>query len=136
MPQLTPVLGETSNTVQVIALDSRKPEQVLSDKQYLKVLQLSDLLSRYLDVKEILEAFSNEIKGLVAGLRTVGDELKDRGIVSAFAFAASDDDQLGTAFVAAGYRKTGLLAQGVKIGDERKDAILWSRKLANPAEDE
>ena len=65
MPQPTPLLGETSNTVQVIALDSRKPEQVLSDKQYLKVLQLSDLLSRKLEVKEILKVFSDEIKGLV-----------------------------------------------------------------------
>lgn len=87
---------------------------------------------------EVLEspADDNEIKALVAGLRTVGDELKERGIVSAFCFAANDDLQLGTAFVAAGYRKTGLLAKGVKVGEERKDAILWTRKLANPAEDE
>ncbi len=87
---------------------------------------------------EVLESPKDdtEIKALVAGLRTVGDELKERGIVSSFLFAASDDLQIGTAMVAAGYRKTGLLAAGVKVGDERKDAILWTRKLANPAEDE
>ena len=87
---------------------------------------------------EVLESpeDDNEIKALTAGLRTVGDELKERGIVSAFAFAAGDDVQLSTAFIAAGYRKTGLLASGVKVGEARKDAILWTRKLANPAEDE
>ncbi len=66
MPQVTPLVGESSNTVQVIALDSRKPEQVLSDKQYLKVLQLSDLLSRHLEVKDIIRVFYNEIRGLVS----------------------------------------------------------------------
>ena len=76
----------------------------------------------------------HEMRALVGGLRTVGDELQDRGIVSAFAFAAVDDLQLATAFLAAGYRKTGLLASGVKIGDVRKDAVLWTRKLANPIE--
>ncbi|MEM9070288.1 MAG: hypothetical protein AAGE52_17405 [Myxococcota bacterium] len=87
---------------------------------------------------EVLRSPENddETKALVAGLRDVGEELKDRGIVSSFAFAPNDDVILSTAFVAAGYRKTGLLAQGIIVGDERKDAILWTRKLANPAEDE
>lgn len=78
----------------------------------------------------------DEIKALCAGLRDVGEDLKARGIVSAFCFAPNDDVQLSTALVGAGYRKTGLLAQGILIGDVRKDAILWTRKLANPAEDE
>ncbi len=72
---------------------------------------------------------------LIGGLRVVGDILKERGIVSAFCFAPIDDLDLAISFLAAGYRKTGLIAACIQVGDERKDAILWTRKLANPAED-
>jgi len=78
----------------------------------------------------------NEVLALTAGLYGLCDELKERGIISAFGFAPSDDLALGTAYVAAGFRKTGLLAGGILVGDERKDAILWSRKLMNPGADE
>lgn len=78
----------------------------------------------------------NEILAITAGLRVIDDDLQERGIVSAFAFAPNDDVQMATAFVAAGYRKTGLLAQGVPTDEGRKDAILWTRKLLNPAGEE
>ncbi len=101
------------------------------------------LMSEYQDcfghsLIEILRSPSDddEIRALVAGLRQIGDELTERGIVSAFAFGPSDDEMLAATYLAAGYRKTGLLASGIKVGAERRDAILWTRKLANPAEDE
>ncbi len=81
-------------------------------------------------------ASDNEVLALTEGLRAICAELKDRGIISAFGFAASDDVQLGTAYTAAGFRKTGLLAQAVSAGGERKDAILWTQKLANPGSDD
>ena len=65
MPQITTLMGETRIKGQVIALDSRKPEQVVSDKQYLKILQLTDLLSRHLIIEDILKVFSHEINSLV-----------------------------------------------------------------------
>ena len=79
MPQTTPLLGEASNPVQIIALDSRKSEQVLSDKQCLKILQLSDLLSRHLSLADILKVFSKEIKALVphGGYRYVSEQLEE-----------------------------------------------------------
>ncbi|MGD8858722.1 MAG: hypothetical protein PVI30_01850 [Myxococcales bacterium] len=75
----------------------------------------------------------DDLAATIAGLRHMSEELKSRDIVSAFAFAPTDSAELSTAFVAAGYRKTGLLARGVLIDGERKDAILWSRKLADPS---
>ena len=79
-----------------------------------------------------LPTTENETHAVIAALRTVGDELQERGIVSAFAFAPFDNLETATAFVAAGYRKTGLLAQGVLTADGgRTDAILWTRKLAS-----
>ena len=74
----------------------------------------------------------NEMLAVVAGLRTIGENLKARGIVAGFSFAPSDNVMLSTAFVAAGYRKTGLLAQALIADEGRKDAILWTTKLANP----
>ncbi|HJK95768.1 MAG TPA: hypothetical protein RMF84_01030 [Polyangiaceae bacterium LLY-WYZ-14_1] len=78
----------------------------------------------------------NDVLTLRAGLETVGEWLKDRGIISAFGFGPIDDVPLATAYVAAGFRKTGLLAKGVQVGEERRDAILWTRKLANPGGDD
>lgn len=87
---------------------------------------------------EVLRSPSSqdELLALVAGLREMNEALKERGIISAFAFAPSDNTDLATAFAAAGFRKTGLLAQALQVGDDRKDAILWSNKLANPSDDD
>jgi hypothetical protein len=87
---------------------------------------------------EVLRAPTDDLDvlALTGGLRFLAEDLKERGIVSAFAFAPSDDIGLATAFVAAGFRKTGLLASGIQVGKERKDAILWTRKLANPGGEE
>lgn len=84
---------------------------------------------------EILRAPRNEhdVQALVAGLRWLNDFLKAKEIVSAFAFAPVDNLELATVFLACGYRKTGLLAKGALIGDRRSDAILWTRKLADPS---
>jgi hypothetical protein len=86
----------------------------------------------------VLRAPTNEseVTAVTAGLRSFSEELKRRGIVSAFAFAPNDDVLLSTAYLSAGFRKTGLLAKGVQVGEGRKDAILWTRKLANPGGDE
>ena len=40
-----------------------------------------------------------------------------------------------SAFLHNGFRRTGLLHEHLVVGGERKDAILWSRKLTNPSDD-
>jgi len=77
-----------------------------------------------------LPTSENETLAVIASLRTLGENLQERGIVAEFAFAPNDNVEISTAFVAAGYRKTGLLAQGILDGDgSRKDAILWTCKF-------
>ena len=76
----------------------------------------------------------SDVVAVVEGLRSFSDELRRRGIVSAFGFAPSEDVALSTAYVGSGFRKTGLLARGLQVGGKRSDAILWSKKLANPGE--
>ena len=77
-----------------------------------------------------LPTTENETQAVIAGLRVLADNLQERGIVAMFAFAPNDNVEISTAFVAAGYRKTGLLAQGILDADGgRKDAILWTHKF-------
>jgi hypothetical protein len=71
----------------------------------------------------------------VSALRTICDKLLSEGVVSCFALCPSDDVALATAFVYNGFRRTGLLQNHILVGSERKDAIVFSRKLANPAEE-
>lgn len=54
-----------ARTAQVVTLDSRKSEQVISDKKFLKILQLSDLLSRTLEIEDVIQVFSEEIQSMV-----------------------------------------------------------------------
>jgi hypothetical protein len=74
-----------------------------------------------------------EIAAVYSGLNSFSEELKRRGVVSGFGFSSYEDVALATAFVAAGFRKTGLLAQGMLCGPDTPTAILWTRKLADPA---
>lgn len=71
----------------------------------------------------------------VAALRGLCDKLHGEGVVSCFSLAPSDDLALATAFAFNGFRRTGLLVDHLVVGGKRKDATIWSRKLANPAED-
>ncbi len=77
-----------------------------------------------------------EVLAVCGALRVISEELKNRGIVSAFGFSANNDLALSTAYIAAGFRKTGLLAHGILHNGERRDAILWTRKLANPGDED
>jgi hypothetical protein len=55
--------------------------------------------------------------------------------VTCFSLTPSDDVALATAFLQGGFRRTGLLHGHLVVGNRRRDAIVWSRKLANPAEE-
>lgn len=74
----------------------------------------------------------NERLATVSALRTICDKLLSQSAVSCFALCPSDDVALATAFVYNGFRRTGLLQNHVVVGGERRDAIIFSRKLANP----
>jgi hypothetical protein len=71
-----------------------------------------------------------------AAIQAACDRLLDNEIVCAFSVTPADDVKMATAFVASGFRRTGLLRQHLRIKNDRVDAILWSRKLATPGEEE
>jgi hypothetical protein len=76
-----------------------------------------------------------ERMGTIAAVKGLCDTLLAEGVVSCFSLAPSDDVAMASAFLFNGFRRTGLLLEHLVVGGERKDAILWSRKLANPADE-
>jgi hypothetical protein len=69
-----------------------------------------------------------------AAVRAVCDRLAEGGVVSTFCLSPADDADLCTVYLGAGFRRSGVLARHIQIKGERKDAIVWSRKLAATAE--
>lgn len=86
---------------------------------------------------ELLQAPRTEHEGIATAgaLRALCDKLVSEGIVSCFSLAPSDDVSLAAAFLYSGFRRTGLLVGHLVAGGARRDAILWSRKLAVAVDD-
>jgi hypothetical protein len=77
----------------------------------------------------------SERDSTVGAFLALSEMLRAQGVVSTFAVSASDDVQFAAAYVASGYRRTGLLRSHLVIRGERKDGIVWSRKLATVADE-
>ena len=86
---------------------------------------------------EVLESPRTDAEraGTVATIRAFCDRLTGEGVVTCFSLAPSDDVALAAAFLQNGFRRTGLLHEHIVVRGERKDAIVWSRKLANPSDE-
>jgi hypothetical protein len=78
---------------------------------------------------------ATERAGTAATVRAFCEKLQGEGVVTCFSLAPSDDVALAAAFLQNGFRRTGLLLEHLLRAGRRKDAIVWSRKLANPADD-
>ena len=81
---------------------------------------------------ELLTAPRTEPERLAAtsAVRALEARLKEEGAVSTFTLAAADDVTQTAVFLGAGFRRSGVLARHVMLKGERKDAIVWSKKLA------
>ena len=86
---------------------------------------------------ELLQGPKNDVEKMatVGALKALCDRLLGEGVVSCFSLAPSDDVSLAMAFLHNGFRRTGLLVDHLLVGNTRKDAILWGRKLANPTDE-
>ncbi|MFO0671696.1 MAG: hypothetical protein U0235_19040 [Polyangiaceae bacterium] len=86
---------------------------------------------------ELLTAPKNDAEKVTysAALGALLSKLIADGVASCFALCPSDDVAMATTMVANGFRRTGLLQSHLIVGSERKDAMIFSRKLANPADE-
>lgn len=57
-------------------------------------------------------------------------------IFCVFSLTPADDVRMAAAYAANGFRRTGVLRQHLRLRNERVDAILWSKKLATPGDEE
>ncbi len=74
---------------QVIALDPRPSDGTRSNQKYMRTLQISDLLSRNLEIAQIIEAFMEEISAEInfCGYRFSCDEIEadiEHGVMEGF----------------------------------------------------
>lgn len=82
---------------------------------------------------ELLTSPRDEAERLLttSALRSVVGRLVEGGAVSAFSIVPADDILLGSCYVAGGFRKSAVLASHLNVGGRRRDAIVWSKKLAD-----
>lgn len=73
----------------------------------------------------------NERDGAAASLNGLCEKLLEAGAFNAFAFSPSDDIWSAQSFLSAGFKRCAVLAGHFLVSGERKDAIVWSRKLAD-----
>ncbi len=76
-----------------------------------------------------------ELAFTAGAIKALCDRFLKEGVVSCFSFVPTDDERLATAFLYNGFRRTGVLQSHLTVGKARKDAFLFSRKLANPLAD-
>ena len=69
-----------------------------------------------------------------AAVHTLATHLSGEGLVSTFTLAPADDVALSAVFLGAGFRRSGVLSRHIILRGERKDAIVWSKKLASGGE--
>lgn len=67
---------------------------------------------------------------LQAALEAAGRDLDGREVSCVFALSPADQALTAAAFLAAGYKKTGLLAKHLAGERRRVDALLWTRRPA------
>src|SRR5690606_32475690 len=79
---------------------------------------------------EILQAPKSEAERqlTVSALRALSDHLVEQGAVSTFNIAPADDPALASCFLAAGFRRSGLLLSHLVVRGARRDAFVWSKK--------
>ncbi|MFT5548850.1 MAG: diguanylate cyclase (GGDEF)-like protein [Candidatus Azotimanducaceae bacterium] len=104
MAQPTNLHSVRKNRAQVIAHDPRRVENIISNRRDIRVLELSDLLSRSLELEKIVETFSNEIK----------NEVPHVGFHYDFSEIGTSFSQGDEAVYSANYR---LSVQNVSIGE-------------------
>jgi hypothetical protein len=130
-PALDDRFGRTGTRVHMVARDPRANAK--AQEQFVAAEVQDCFGNAYL---QLGASPTNEIdaKLMISLLNSMADELKGREVASAFAYAPVQDTLLGAVYLAAGFKKTGLLAEHLLQNNKRVDSVLWSRKLMPTAD--
>lgn len=80
---------------------------------------------------ELLASPKNDSERLAAtaAVAVLTEKLRADGSTNAFAIVPADDVMLAAVMLASGFRRSAALASHLAIGGERKDAVVWAKKL-------
>lgn len=80
---------------------------------------------------ELLASPKNETERIAttATLAVMTERLRAEGKVNAFTVVPADDLLLCASMLASGFRRSAALSSHLTIGGERKDAVVWSKRL-------
>lgn len=81
---------------------------------------------------ELLTAPRTDAERLAAtaAIAMLTEKLRAEGSANAFAIVPADDVMLAAVMLAVGFRRSAALASHLLVGGERKDAVVWAKKLA------
>lgn len=81
---------------------------------------------------ELLTSPKNDSERLAAtaAMGMLTEKLRAEGSVNVFAIVPADDVMLAAVMLASGFRRSAALASHLVIGAERKDAVVWGKKLS------
>lgn len=74
---------------------------------------------------------TDEGRVLCCSLQALAEPLRAKEIGCVFALSPVESVVTSAAFLAAGFKRTGLLAQHLLLGDRRADALLWTRRTVS-----
>lgn len=77
---------------------------------------------------------TDDARMIYSSLQSLVEQLRAKDIGCTFALSPADNAITAAAFLAAGFKRTGLLAQHLCLGDRRVDALLWTRRGASSAD--
>ncbi len=130
-PALDDRFGRTGTRVHMVGRDPRPNAK--AQEQFVAAEVQDCFGNAYLQLGAS-PANEMDAKLMISLLNNMADELKGREVASAFAYAPVQDTLLGAVYLAAGFKKTGLLADHLIQNNKRVDSVLWSRKLMPTAD--
>lgn len=77
---------------------------------------------------------TDDARMIYSSLQSLVEQLRARDIGCTFGVSPTDSPITAAAFLAAGFKRTGLLAQHLCLADRRVDAVLWTRRGASSAD--
>ncbi len=126
--------GRALTGFELFSRDAERTNLVVTGKGDFELLASYELQPSFASAMlDILVAPRDEAERMMtlSAMRSLLGRLPEVGAVSTFSIAPADDVLLSSCFLANGFRKSAVLASHLNVTSGRKDAIVWSKKLAD-----
>jgi hypothetical protein len=124
--------GRALTGFELFSRDAERHHWVITGKGNFELLASHEIQPSFASsMMEILVAPRDEAERMltISAIKSVVSKLVEVAAVSTFSIAPADDIVLSSCFIAAGFKKSAVLASHMNVGGKRRDAIIWSKKL-------